>query len=58
MSNAVLEWIHQVLGNLVRNFNMTQNYVEKNDQWTGILDASEFAILSKTNGLKGIVRTN
>ena len=48
MSNAVLEQIHQVLGNLVRTFNIQQTYVDKNYPWTGILDASAFAILSTT----------
>ena len=48
MSNIVLERIHQVLGSLVQTFNIsTQTYVEENDLWTGILAATEFAILSK-----------
>ena len=46
MSNAVLERIHQVLGNLVWKFNIQQTYVDKNDQWTGILDKAAFGILS------------
>ena len=29
--NAVLERIHHVLGNLLRNFNIQQTYVDKND---------------------------
>ena len=49
MSNAVLEWIHQVFINLVRTLNIFQTYVDENDPWTGILDASAFAILSTTN---------
>ena len=49
MSNAILEWIHHVLGNLVRTFKIQQPCVEKNDPWTGILDAAAFAILSITN---------
>ena len=54
MSNAVLERIHQVLGSLVRTFNVsTQTYVEKNDRWTGILATSAFVILSTTNKIKG-----
>ena len=54
ISNAILERIHQVLGNLVRNFNIsTQTYVEENDPWTGILSASAFAIFSTTNRQKG-----
>ena len=45
MSNIVLERIHQVLGNLIRYFNIsTQTYVEENDPWTVILADSEFVI--------------
>ena len=45
MSNAVLERIHQVLGNLVRTFNIsTQTYVDEDYLWTGILAAAEFEI--------------
>ena len=44
MSNAILERIHQVLGNLVRTFNISHTYVEKYDLWTGILAAAEFGI--------------
>ena len=53
MSNAVLERIHQVLGNLVQTFNTSHNYVDKNDPWTGILDGAEFSIRSTTNRQKG-----
>ena len=50
MSNTVLESIHQVLGNLVRNFNIsTQTYVDENDLWKGILSAAAFGICSTTN---------
>ena len=54
MSNAVLERIHQVIGNLVRTSNIsTQTYVDKNDSWTGILAVAAFVICSTTNRLKG-----
>ena len=53
MSNAVLGKIHQILGKLVQTFYIsTQTYVDKNDPWTGILDAAAFTILSTTNSLK------
>ena len=42
--NALLEQIHQVLGNLVWAFNISQTYVDKIDPWTGILAAAAFAI--------------
>ena len=49
MSNAVLERIHEGLGNLVRTFNISKNYVDKDDPWLGILSAAAFAIRSTTN---------
>ena len=53
MYNAILEWIHQVLGNLVSTCNITQTYVDKDDPCSFILAASSFAICSTTNRLKG-----
>ena len=53
MCNAILERIHQVLGKIVRTFNIQQTYVDKNDPWTGILAAAAFAISSTTNRQKG-----
>ena len=44
MSNEALERIHQIIGNIVRNFSIYQIYVVKNDPWTGILAAVEFVI--------------
>ena len=41
MSNAILERIHHVLGNLVHTFNIsTQTYLDKDDLWMGILAAA------------------
>ena len=54
MSNALLKRVHQFLGNIVRNFNIsTQTYVDKNDPWAGILAAAAFEIFSTNNGKKG-----
>ena len=53
MYNVVLERIELVLRNLVRNFNIYQTYVDKNDSWTGNLAAAEFSIHSTTNRKKG-----
>ena len=53
MPNAILEHIHQVLGNLVRICNITQTYVDKDDPLMVILYAAAFAIQSTTNSLKG-----
>ena len=46
--NAMLERIQQVLGNLVRNFNIIETYVDKDNPWLGILDATAFTIISTT----------
>ena len=58
IQNAILEQIHQVLGNLVRNFNVQQTYVDKNDPWTGISAEAAFVIFSTTSRQKFIVRAN
>ena len=55
MYNAVLERIHQVIGSIMRDFNISQTYVDKNDQWMGILAAAAFAILSTTNRQKSYI---
>ena len=36
MSNTILEWIHQVIGNLMLNFNINQHYFDKDDTWLGV----------------------
>ena len=51
----VMERIHQVLGNLVRAFNISQTYVDENDLWTGILAVAAFGIFSTANRQKGYI---
>ena len=51
-SNVMLEPIHQVLGNIVRNFNTKETYVDGYDPWSVILTASAYVIFSTTNRLK------
>ena len=51
--NAILERIHQVLGNLVWACNTTQTYVNKDDPWLEILAAAEFYIFSTKQCLEG-----
>ena len=54
MPYAAFERIREVIGNLVRTFNIyNQKYVDKNDPWMGILAAAVFAIFSTTNSKKG-----
>ena len=52
MSNAILERIYQVIGNLVRTFNIYQTYNDEDYPWTGILAAAAFEIFSTTNWQK------
>ena len=49
-SNAVLERIHQVQGNMVQTCNITQTYVDKYDPWLGILFDVAFAISQQQMG--------
>jgi len=45
-ANAILERVHQTLGNIVRTFEIQDNYVDEEDPWKGILSAAAFAIRS------------
>ena len=49
----IIGQIHQVLVKIVRTYNLTKTYVEKDNPWLGVLAASEFANLSTTNRGKG-----
>ena len=53
MYNTIFERIHQVLGIVVRTFNLQQTHVDKNYPWMGILDEAAFAIISTTSRKKG-----
>ena len=37
----------------MRNFNINQTYIDKDDPWTGILSSTGFALHSTKNGLNG-----
>ena len=53
MSNTVLERFHQVLRNLMRNFNISQTYVDEDGLWTDISASAEFVIFSTSNKKNG-----
>ena len=42
-ANAILERIHQTIGNMVRTFKMSETHLDKEDPWSGILAATMFA---------------
>ena len=45
-ANAIIERINQVLGNLVRTYNIQETYVDDADPCMGILLAADFAVRS------------
>ena len=47
-----MEITHSFLGNLLWTYNINVTYVEKDEQWLGILLATLFAIISTGNILK------
>jgi hypothetical protein len=45
-ANAIVERVHQVIGNIIRAFELEYNYLDKEDPWKGILSATAFAVQS------------
>jgi hypothetical protein len=45
-ANAIVEWVHQVIGNIIQTFELENNYLDGNDPWKGILSATAFAVRS------------
>ena len=45
-SNAIVERVHQVIGNIIRTFELESNYLDEDDPWKGILSATAFAVRS------------
>src|SRR5919112_1401968 len=45
-ANAIVERVHQVIGNIIRTFDLEDNYLDEEDPWTGILAATAFAVRS------------
>ena len=45
-SRAIIEILHQVLGDLVRTYNLQETYIDDVDPWMGILEAAAFAVSS------------
>ncbi len=43
-ANAIVERIHQVLGNMIRSFELENHYLDEDDPWKGLLTAAAFAI--------------
>jgi transposase InsO family protein len=45
-ANAIVEWVHQAIGNIICTFELKNNYLDDNDPWKGILKATAFAVQS------------
>ena len=45
-ANAIVERVHQTIGNILRTFNLNETKVDEKDPWSGILAATMFAIRS------------
>jgi transposase InsO family protein len=45
-ANAIVERVHQVIGNIIRTFELEDNYLDEEDPWKGILSATAFAVRS------------
>jgi transposase InsO family protein len=45
-ANAMVEQVHQVVGNIIRTFELENNYLDNNDPWKEILSATAFAVRS------------
>ena len=43
-ANAIVERVHQVIGNMIRTFELEDNYLDEDDPWKGILSATVFAV--------------
>ena len=45
-ANAIVEWAHQTIGNIVHTFNVQQMDLDNENPWEGILPSTMFAIRS------------
>ena len=43
-ANAIIERLHQTLGNIIRSFELQDNYLDQDDPWKGVLSAAAYAI--------------
>ncbi len=45
-ANAIVERVHQVIGNIICTFELETNYLDETSPWKGILSATAFAVRS------------
>jgi hypothetical protein len=44
VANAIVERVHQVIGNIIHTFELQDNCLDEEDTWKGILSATVFAV--------------
>ncbi len=45
-ANAIIERVHQVIANIIRTYELQDNYLDEANPWKGILSATAFAVRS------------
>jgi transposase InsO family protein len=45
-ANAIVERLHQVIGTIIRTFELESNYLDEDNPWKGILSTTAFAVRS------------
>ena len=45
-SNSILKKNHQIISNLICMFNLKNNYLDWDDNWSGKLEATDFVVQS------------
>ena len=45
-ANAIIERVHQVIANIIRTYELQDNYLDEDNPWKGILSATAFAVRS------------
>jgi transposase InsO family protein len=45
-ANASVERVHQVIGNIIRTFELETSYMDDSDPWKGVLSATALAVRS------------
>jgi transposase InsO family protein len=48
-ASAIVERVHQVIGNIIRTFELESNYLDEDNPWKGILSATAFVVRSTSH---------
>ena len=45
-ANVIVERVHQVIANIIRTFELQDNYLDEDDPWKGVFSATAFDVRS------------